>query len=250
MAKVIDSAKAAVTWNGKQWALPMDFAGIGIIYNKDIFAQYNLKPPTTYRELERVVKTLKDNGVTPFAGPPEGELVHRPLHHARADEPPGGEGHPGGEVHRRHGRGKDQLRRGGHQEAVLHHRLLPRQHGRQRGGDELGPAAGGIRRRQVRNDGPGTLVLRGGHRDEPQAGLRVHSLPRVQRREDEQVLRGRGLHLRHLLPGLRGEAGRGEEVPRVARHPRRRSRSGPGSASSPRHSRVPTCRPSRLPSAS
>ena len=69
MAKVIPSAKAAVTWNGKQWALPMDFAGIGIIYNKDIFEKYNLKPPTTYRELERVVKTLKDNGVTPFAGP-------------------------------------------------------------------------------------------------------------------------------------------------------------------------------------
>ena len=68
MSKVIDSSKAAVTWNGKQWALPMDFAGIGIIYNKAIFAKYNLKPPATYRELERVVKTLKDNGVTPFAG--------------------------------------------------------------------------------------------------------------------------------------------------------------------------------------
>jgi len=68
LAKVIPSATAAVTWNGKEWALPMDFAGIGIIYNKDIFAKYNLKPPATYRELERVVKTLKDNGVTPFAG--------------------------------------------------------------------------------------------------------------------------------------------------------------------------------------
>lgn len=68
LGKVLDSAKPAVTWNGKQWALPMDFAGIGIIYNKAIFKQYNLKPPTTYRELERVVKTLKDAGVTPFAG--------------------------------------------------------------------------------------------------------------------------------------------------------------------------------------
>ncbi len=68
MKKVIDSSKAAVTWNGKQWAVPMDFAGIGIIYNKEIFATYKLKPPTTYRELERIVKTLNDNGVTPFAG--------------------------------------------------------------------------------------------------------------------------------------------------------------------------------------
>ncbi len=68
LAKVIESAKPAVTWNGKQWALPMDFAGIGIIYNKAIFSKYNLKPPRTYRELERLAKTLKDNGVTPFAG--------------------------------------------------------------------------------------------------------------------------------------------------------------------------------------
>lgn len=68
LAKVIPGAKPAVTMNGKQWALPMDFAGIGIIYNKAIFAKYNLKAPTTYRELERVCKTLKDKGVTPFAG--------------------------------------------------------------------------------------------------------------------------------------------------------------------------------------
>ena len=68
LGKVIDSAKPAVTLQGKQWALPMDFAGIGIIYNKAIFAKHGLKAPATYRDLERVVKTLKDNGVTPFAG--------------------------------------------------------------------------------------------------------------------------------------------------------------------------------------
>jgi raffinose/stachyose/melibiose transport system substrate-binding protein len=68
LAKVIDSAKLSVTYNGKLYALPMDYAGIGIIYNKDIFAKYKLKAPTTARELARVCKTLKDNGVTPFAG--------------------------------------------------------------------------------------------------------------------------------------------------------------------------------------
>jgi raffinose/stachyose/melibiose transport system substrate-binding protein len=68
MAKVIDSAKPAVTWRGRQWALPMDFAGIGIIYNEDIFAEYGLRAPATYRELERVAKTIKDNAETPFAG--------------------------------------------------------------------------------------------------------------------------------------------------------------------------------------
>jgi len=68
MSKVIDGAKPAVTYNGKLYALPMDFAGIGIIYNKDIFAKYKLKAPTTYLELQKVAKTLKDNGVTPFSG--------------------------------------------------------------------------------------------------------------------------------------------------------------------------------------
>jgi raffinose/stachyose/melibiose transport system substrate-binding protein len=68
LAKVIDSAKPAVTYNGKQYALPMDYAGIGIIYNKDIFKKYNLKAPTTARELERVCASLKKAGVTPFAG--------------------------------------------------------------------------------------------------------------------------------------------------------------------------------------
>ncbi len=68
MAKVIDSSKSAVTWNGKQYALPMDFAGIGIIYNKKIFSRFMLTPPTTYRELERICKILTANKVTPFAG--------------------------------------------------------------------------------------------------------------------------------------------------------------------------------------
>ena len=68
LGKVIDGAKPAVTWNGKQWALPMDFAGIGIIYNEDIFARYGLKAPTTYRELQSVCRTLQDKGMTPFAG--------------------------------------------------------------------------------------------------------------------------------------------------------------------------------------
>jgi raffinose/stachyose/melibiose transport system substrate-binding protein len=68
MDKVIASAKPAVTWNGKQWALPMDFAGIGIIYNKDMFRKYGLQPPATYRDLERITRSLKSNGVTPYAG--------------------------------------------------------------------------------------------------------------------------------------------------------------------------------------
>lgn len=68
MDEVIDAAIPAVTWEGKQWAVAMDFAGIGIIYNIDIFNQYGLEPPSTYLELQQVSATLTENGVTPFAG--------------------------------------------------------------------------------------------------------------------------------------------------------------------------------------
>lgn len=68
MKNVLPSALPAVTWHGKQYAVPMDFAGIGIIYNKKIFEQFGIEPPTTYRELENVCRVLKENDVVPFAG--------------------------------------------------------------------------------------------------------------------------------------------------------------------------------------
>lgn len=67
LAKVVDGAKNAVTYKGKIYALPMDVAGIGIIYNKDIFNKYGLKPPQTFNALRAVCAKLKKNKVTPFA---------------------------------------------------------------------------------------------------------------------------------------------------------------------------------------
>lgn len=67
MKNVLPSALPAVTYNGKQYAMPMDFAGIGIIYNKDIFEKCGISAPETYRDLERVCRTLQDNGYVPFA---------------------------------------------------------------------------------------------------------------------------------------------------------------------------------------
>lgn len=67
LAKVVPGTKNAVTYKGKVYALPMDVAGIGIIYNKDIFKKYGLKPPATFSELKAVCATLKKNKVTPFA---------------------------------------------------------------------------------------------------------------------------------------------------------------------------------------
>ncbi|ULQ60831.1 extracellular solute-binding protein [Brucepastera parasyntrophica] len=68
MSKVVENSKPSVTYNGRQYALPMDYAGIGIIYNKDIFAQYDIAPPTTLRDLERACSTLKRHNILPFAG--------------------------------------------------------------------------------------------------------------------------------------------------------------------------------------
>lgn len=66
--KTLPSSRSAVTLNGKIYALPMDFAGIGILYNKDIFKKLNLKPPTTFIELKIVANKLKRAKIIPFAG--------------------------------------------------------------------------------------------------------------------------------------------------------------------------------------
>lgn len=68
MKSILPNSLASVTYNNKQFALPMDYAGIGIIYNKDIFANLGIEPPTTYSELADVCNTIKQNGLVPFAG--------------------------------------------------------------------------------------------------------------------------------------------------------------------------------------
>jgi raffinose/stachyose/melibiose transport system substrate-binding protein len=59
---------SGVTYQGKVIALPTDVGTIGILYNKAIFAKYNLQVPTTYLELQKVTQVLKKNHVIPFAG--------------------------------------------------------------------------------------------------------------------------------------------------------------------------------------
>lgn len=68
LQKVVPGSIPSVSYNDKQYALPMDLQGIGIIYNKDLFAKLNLKAPKTYRELENVCNVLKSNNITPFSG--------------------------------------------------------------------------------------------------------------------------------------------------------------------------------------
>lgn len=40
---------------------------VGLFYNEDMLAKYDLKVPTTLDELEKVMQTFKDNGITPLA---------------------------------------------------------------------------------------------------------------------------------------------------------------------------------------
>ncbi len=60
------------TYNGKVWAMPMYLLGIGLGYNKDLFAQAGVTPPTgdrwTWQEFLDASAKLKAAGITPFVG--------------------------------------------------------------------------------------------------------------------------------------------------------------------------------------
>jgi raffinose/stachyose/melibiose transport system substrate-binding protein len=63
---VYDSVLEAVTYDNKVVALPLENLAWGYLYNKDMFNEYGLTPPTTLSEMETVVSTLNSNGETPF----------------------------------------------------------------------------------------------------------------------------------------------------------------------------------------
>lgn len=63
---VYDSVLESVTYDDKVVALPLESLAWGYLYNKDIFEQYNLTPPSTLSEMEAVVATLNANDETPF----------------------------------------------------------------------------------------------------------------------------------------------------------------------------------------
>ena len=64
---VADDIKESFTVDGKIYAVPYSIIYNTIIYNKNVFAQYNLEIPETFDEFLDVCQTLKDNGVTPIA---------------------------------------------------------------------------------------------------------------------------------------------------------------------------------------
>jgi len=60
------SAIAAETYQNKTYGLVSGTYQEGVFYNKQIFARYNLSPPTTYSQFLTLLQTLKSKGVTPM----------------------------------------------------------------------------------------------------------------------------------------------------------------------------------------
>jgi multiple sugar transport system substrate-binding protein len=63
---VSPSLKSAYSYKGKVYGLPMYQSYWVVFYNKAIFAKYNLQPPTTYDDFNKIASTLKTKGVTPL----------------------------------------------------------------------------------------------------------------------------------------------------------------------------------------
>ena len=63
---VPEGLKDQYTYDGKQYCVPLNVAYWAVYYNKQIFEDNGLTPPTTWEEMETVMQTLRDAGVTPF----------------------------------------------------------------------------------------------------------------------------------------------------------------------------------------
>ncbi|MDG0793109.1 extracellular solute-binding protein [Cohnella ginsengisoli] len=61
--------------DGKVYGLPIGGNTEGIFYNTDLFAKYNLNPPTTWDDLVKAADTLAQNKITPFAVGSKGAWV-------------------------------------------------------------------------------------------------------------------------------------------------------------------------------
>lgn len=57
----------ASTYNGKIYTVTTgSYAYSGVFYNKEIFNQYHLTPPTTWNELVQICQVLQSHGIAPF----------------------------------------------------------------------------------------------------------------------------------------------------------------------------------------
>jgi multiple sugar transport system substrate-binding protein len=66
------SLASAYTFDGKIYGIPNLVAYWVVFYNKKVFADNGLTPPTTWEELETIAATLKSKDVTPFGATIQG----------------------------------------------------------------------------------------------------------------------------------------------------------------------------------
>jgi multiple sugar transport system substrate-binding protein len=58
--------ESAYTYNGKQYCIPLNISYWVMFYNKKVFDDNGVKPPTTWAELMASADTLKGKGIKPF----------------------------------------------------------------------------------------------------------------------------------------------------------------------------------------
>lgn len=71
---------AFIQQGGKTWGVPFANQVVGVFYNLDIFAKYNLKEPQTLDEFIAILKTLQSAGVTPVFMPGKDAWILAMLH--------------------------------------------------------------------------------------------------------------------------------------------------------------------------
>lgn len=69
LTKISPDIVELASYNGKNYVVPVTMNGYALYINSDIYAQYDLKVPTTYDELIANCETLKAAGVNPLAIP-------------------------------------------------------------------------------------------------------------------------------------------------------------------------------------
>jgi len=67
VANLLDGAKFVSSYDGKVMTMPVDANVIGVIYNKQIFADLGLDVPTDWEEFLAACETIKASGVAPLA---------------------------------------------------------------------------------------------------------------------------------------------------------------------------------------
>src|SRR5690606_13337735 len=75
---VLNGGLETFTYDERNYGIPVLFSGVSLWYNKQIFAEQGLTPPTTYDELLTVVDALNANNIIPItvAGKERWPLLH------------------------------------------------------------------------------------------------------------------------------------------------------------------------------